>query len=174
MPFLRSGNNTPAVCPCPACGSLCHRIFERFVVFLNQFPDHTGGDVPTPVYLCLQCPLQRRPNLVFTERAWLRVEEERFAAAGEQISILEPPGDWYIQADTTFHYLAYLWACLQAGAVVVRRRRHPDAVGPTPLPYVSEHTFDSLRVATIDIEFVWQHLEDQGYYVADLRPGTFD
>ena len=174
MPLLRSGNNTPAVCPCPACGSLCYRIFERFVVFLNQFPDHTGGDLPTPVYLCLQCPLQRRPNLVFTERVWLRVEEERFAAAGEPINILQPPGDWYIQADTTFHYLAYLWACLQAGAVVVRRRRHPDAVGPTPLPYVSEHTFDSLRVATIDIEFVWQHLEDQGYYVADLRPEAFD
>jgi hypothetical protein len=168
MPFLRSGQDTSRTCPCPACGTSCVRLYRRFVVFLNQFPDHTGGDLPDPLYLCLACPEYRLPNLAFTEAAWVRSQNLALVASGQVDEILEPPGDHFVLADTVFHYLAYLWACLQKGAVVIRRRREPASVGPTPLPYVSEHTAESLQVPPIRVAFVWESLAAEGYEVDSL------
>jgi hypothetical protein len=172
MPLLRSGTSTVTYCACPACGSNCVRAARRFIQFVNLFPDHSGGDVPWPVYVCLDCPTFGRPTCVFTETAWESVQADRAEERGDICRIIRGPGEWYITCDDVFAYLSYLWLCIEDGAAVRRRPQLQGAVGPCPLPYISEHTPESLRNPPIEQESVWSSLEAQGYYVADLRPST--
>ncbi len=172
MPFLRSGTTTATHCPCPTCGADCVRAARSFVDFANQFPDHTGGDVPWPVYVCLDCPAAGQVTTVFTEEAWVAYQAISALNRGDSLRIIPEPGRLYIEVDDTFCYLTYLWLCALDGAVIIKPRPVQGALGPSPLPYVGQHTPESLVHPLITAPAVWNSLEAQGYQVEHLRPAV--
>ena len=169
MPFLRSGTTTATHCPCPTCGADCIRAARSFVDFANQFPDHTGGDVPWPVYVCLECPTVGHTTTVFTEAAWVAFQSVLAADRGDTYHVLFEPGRLYVMQNDTFAYLTYLWLCVIDGAIIIKRQLPEGEIGPCPLPYVGQHTAESFQPPPIATESVWSSLEAQGYQIDDLR-----